>query len=434
MEEGSRAGAKFWPQIPLRAKGLLVLVIPTATLFTALWLVYRAEADLRASDGIFLRAYEVRAQLAELRGTLMDAQTGVAAYVANPSPRGLELYSEARQRAAQAQARLAAAAAGDPGMDAAVEEIARATGEIIQRFDAIRDTRRVNGLEAARAERAELHARLAAAGEREGNRVAEAGSRRDRAREDLFRVLLVCATAGPMVAVLVLLGLTGRMVERLRQVEANAHRLAHGLPLKATPGGRDEIATLGRELEHAALLLGDRERELRASERRYRELFDRAPVPYEETDAGGTVRRVNQAVCALLRVGSERIIGRPAWEFAAPGDQEAERAAMLGRIGAGTEAAPYECGYQLDDGTHLTVEIRESLIGNAGGEVTGTVRSILDVTERNLAAMAARKVERYSLELRVRNEQLGRALEAASAATQAKSRFLASVSHELRTP
>jgi signal transduction histidine kinase len=38
------------------------------------------------------------------------------------------------------------------------------------------------------------------------------------------------------------------------------------------------------------------------------------------------------------------------------------------------------------------------------------------------------------MELRNRNEQLGRALDAAGAATAAKSRFFAGVSHELRTP
>src|SRR5262249_40150622 len=86
------------------------------------------------------------------------------------------------------------------------------------------------------------------------------------------------------------------------------------------------------------------------------------------------------------------------------------------------------------DGSRITVEIHENLIRNDAGVVTGTVRSLVDVTQRNLAAVAARKVEQYAMELRIRNEQLARALEGARSATVAKSRFLASVSHELRTP
>jgi signal transduction histidine kinase len=80
------------------------------------------------------------------------------------------------------------------------------------------------------------------------------------------------------------------------------------------------------------------------------------------------------------------------------------------------------------------VEVRENLIRGDHDEVTGVVRSLLDVTERNLAAVAARKVSQYAMELRNKNEQLARALEAARLATEAKSRFLAGVSHELRTP
>jgi signal transduction histidine kinase len=107
---------------------------------------------------------------------------------------------------------------------------------------------------------------------------------------------------------------------------------------------------------------------------------------------------------------------------------------MTERMATGTEAGPFECDYMLDDGSRIAVEIRENLVRDDREEVTGVVRSLLDVTERNLADMAARKVSQYAMELRNKNEQLARALEAAHLATEAKSRFLAGVSHELRTP
>jgi signal transduction histidine kinase len=135
-----------------------------------------------------------------------------------------------------------------------------------------------------------------------------------------------------------------------------------------------------------------------------------------------------------LKSPPDRIMGRKAWEFVAPDQQENFRQAMSERMATGTESGAFECDYMLDDGSRITVEIRENLIRGDRDEVTGVVCSLLDVTERNLAAVAARKVSQYAMELRNKNEQLARALEAARLATEAKSRFLAGVSHELRTP
>jgi PAS domain S-box-containing protein len=250
----------------------------------------------------------------------------------------------------------------------------------------------------------------------------------------VLRLVLICATAGPLAALLINLLATGRMVRRLRVVGENARRLAQGLPLTAGLQGRDEIAVLARQIEDAAYVMRERERDLRISEQRYRDLFDRAPVPYEETDRQGAVRYFNQEVCALLKCGPERILGSPAWDFVDPLQRENFRAAMMDRIARGVESGPFECEFLLEDGLRLVVEIRESLIRGEAGEVTGVCRSLLDVTERKLAAVAARKVAQYAMELRNKNEQLAHALDAARSATEAKSRFLASVSHELRTP
>jgi PAS domain S-box-containing protein len=257
---------------------------------------------------------------------------------------------------------------------------------------------------------------------------------REFARRRFLRVLLVCATVGPLAALLINLLASGRMVRRIRMVGENARRLAQGLPLTAGPQGRDEIAVLARQIEDAAYVMRDRERDLRNSEQRYRDLFDRAPVPYEETDRRGVVRHFNQEVCILLKCGPERILGSLAWDFVDPAQRENFRAAMMDRIARGVDSEPFECEFLLGDGSQLVVEIRESLIRNEAGEVAGVCRSLLDVTERKLAAVAARKVAQYAMELRNKNEQLAHALDAARSATEAKSRFLASVSHELRTP
>ena len=427
--------ARWW-RVSLRAKGVAVLAVPMAALFAALFSIYWVEGDVQDADQTAVRAYTLRAELVVLRSSLLDAHTAISGYLATGEKRFLTLYDTSRRAIDQTLSNTPPVA-GPAG--SALADIQRLTAEEAQILDQLRDQGPQGAATEALKNRegtamAELQASVALLSESQERLFAKSRNERDQARARLFRAVVVCGIVGPLGALFIYLLLAGRLVSRLHAVEENARRLAHGLPLEPLPPGSDEIDALGNQLEDAAFLLRERERELSVSERRYRDLFDRAPIPYEETDLEGVVSRFNQAVCTLLRCSPEQMIGRRAWDFMSPERQAEAREAMMRRMRDGHEAGPFESEYLLDDGTHLTVEIRENLIRNDRGEVTGSIRSLLDVTERNLAAVAARKVEQYAMELRNKNEQLGHALEAARSATVAKSRFLASVSHELRTP
>jgi PAS domain S-box-containing protein len=428
-----------WWRVSLRAKGVAVLAVPMAALFAALFSIAWVEGAVGETDETVARAYAMRGDLVDLRSSLLDTQTAVWGYLATGEKRFLTIYDASRQAIDQTLSRTAAQFSGDPKGMMPLAEIQRLAAEEVGNLEELRKQRPRHSVPEPLRVRDEtvmgnLQAGVALLRESQERLFSQALYERDLARRRLFRTIMVCGIVGPLGALFIHLLLAGRMVRRLQAVEENARRLAHGLPLEPLPPGSDEIAALGNQLEDAAYLLRERERDLRVSERRYRDLFDQAPIPYEETDLAGVVSRFNQAVCSLLRCTPEQMTGRLAWDYMSPERQEEARAATMRHIQNGQEADPFECEYVLDDGTHLTVEIRESLIRNDHGEITGMIRSLLDVTERNLAAVAARKVEQYALELRNKNEQLGRALEAARSATLAKSRFLASVSHELRTP
>src|SRR5205807_5368381 len=71
---------------------------------------------------------------------------------------------------------------------------------------------------------------------------------------------------------------------------------------------------------------------LRDSERRFRTLFEEAPIAYHEIDRAGVVRRVNRAECDLLGLMPDEILNRPIWDFVADDQREASREAVRRKI------------------------------------------------------------------------------------------------------
>ena len=435
------------PRVSLRAKGVTVLAVPLAALFAALVSIYWVEGDVSGADQILVHTYDMRAELVRFHSSLMDAETAVSGHLATGQSRFLVAFETARAASEQSVDRLAGLVAAGTAADAAskgasaladirrlaVEELG-ILSQLVHLQVAARESGYLALVERGKVVMGQLQTRLSMLGDYQERLFTQARFDRDMARRRLFRTVMICGILGPLGTLFVHLLLAGRLARRLSIVQENARRLAHALPLEPSPAGTDEIASLGRQLENADYLLRERETKLRESERRYRELFDQAPIPYAEINREGVIHRFNQAVCSLLKCAPSQMIGRPASDFLAPDRQEEYRAALMERMASGQDASPFECEYLLEDGTRIAVEIRENPIRNDRGEVTGVCRSLLDITARSLAAAAAHKVEEYAMELRSKNEQLARALETARSATAAKSRFLAGVSHELRTP
>jgi PAS domain S-box-containing protein len=426
-----------WLRISLRARGVAVMAVPMAALFTVFFAVYWVEVDARQADDMLQQAYDARAELQQLDHLLGDAGEGVRGYLATRREEFLEPYETARRSVEPSlESLMMLVRAEDAAVLAQTEQAAREQMRILGDLAAQPAGTSVMAalLATSRQVNSEFHARLARLAQAEEQRVSRARSDKELLRNGLFRTIVACGFFGPLGALIMHMLVSGRLTRRIRALERNARKLAEGTALEALPRGTDEIAAVARAIRDASDLLRERERELRESELRYRNLFDHAPLPFEETDCEGIIRRVNQAGCALVKSSPDQLLGLPAWYFLVPGAQDEFQKAMLDRIASCTEIAPYECVYQIEDGTSITVEIRESLIRNERGAVTGVCRSLVDITERNLAEMAARKVAQYAMELRNKNEQLAQALEAARSAVEAKSQFLASMSHELRTP
>jgi PAS domain S-box-containing protein len=207
--------------------------------------------------------------------------------------------------------------------------------------------------------------------------------------------------------------------------------LAHG-PESERVFGVQDVELLNRFAQLASVALDNARLHsaTQESQRRLTDIIDFLPDPTLVIDVEGRVIAWNQAIEEMTGITAGEMLGKGDYEYAVPfyGEQrpilidlvllpreELERKyAHLERKGsvlAGETYVPRLKG----GGRYLYATA--SALHNSRGDVVGAIETIRDITERKAA-----------------EEELQKAKDAAVAATQAKSAFLATMSHEIRTP
>lgn len=149
-----------------------------------------------------------------------------------------------------------------------------------------------------------------------------------------------------------------------------------------------------------------------------RVLIDGTPHPLYVRDRDGCLLNCNASYLQALNVTREQVIGHKASGTVplAPG-QAAVFEQLSHRAMAQGEAVVGDLRVTLDDGRQLVIYHWLLPYRGHDGQIAGRICGWVDVTERQRLY-----------------EQLQHAKDAAEAANQAKSRFLATASHEIRTP
>src|SRR5207248_1981377 len=119
----------------------------------------------------------------------------------------------------------------------------------------------------------------------------------------------------------------------IQQLRGAAEAMARGELDRRTGISRgDEIGDLAATFDSMAERLGHTVGALEAAvdeaganERRFRELFDEAPVAYHEVDAAGRIVRVNRTELTMLGYAADEMLGHPFFDFVADDDLEEAR-------------------------------------------------------------------------------------------------------------
>jgi PAS domain S-box-containing protein len=166
-----------------------------------------------------------------------------------------------------------------------------------------------------------------------------------------------------------------------------------------------------------------------ASEQRYHEIFENANDLIYTHDLKGTFVTFNRSAERITGYRREEAAQLNIAQLVAPEHLELARSMIRRKLG-GERPTVYELDIFAKDGRRIPLEVstRIQYVDGKPVVVQGVAR---DITERK---QARQSLENYARELQLKNQELASALEAAQAAAEAKSRFLANVSHETRTP
>ncbi len=142
--------------------------------------------------------------------------------------------------------------------------------------------------------------------------------------------------------------------------------------------------TLRRQVVVRTQALKEEKQAVQESEAALKELFDEAPVCYQQTDAQGHITRINKTELALLGYTAEEMLGHSIWEFDVDG--ESSRQAVLARLaGTASPASGLLSALRKKDGTTVPVIIGERILRDKEGRIIGMRATLQDITERKKA-------------------------------------------------
>ncbi len=143
----------------------------------------------------------------------------------------------------------------------------------------------------------------------------------------------------------------------------------------------EEIRATNRLLEDEIEERKRAEKALKTSEEEYQNLYDEAPIGYQEIDIEGRIVRVNRTEAELLGYAQEEMLGRFMSDFLKETDREEANRSIRRKISQEQRLEPFDQVFVAKDGKEIHMAVHDRLLIDNAGNVKGIRSVIRDVTE-----------------------------------------------------
>jgi PAS domain S-box-containing protein len=399
--------------LPLTAKGILVVSIPVCALLLAMAVFFQLQRQTEAAQEWVEHSFEAQTAIRRVWIQLIDAETGIRGYLLTRQDSFLQPYLTAQHELPLRLDTLGTLLADNPGQVERLGRLRALTAGVEQSWA---DQRRNDGADAAaltqqldnsRHQVDDLRQLVTEMQDRERTLLETRRATEQTARARLETFIFAGCVFGLLGGVAAALLFSTSVVRRVRQLEEDARNLAHGIPVNTETPGRDEIARLGATLKEASRLLTSRDQELRAArsklesrvEERTLELqtaneelhrsnairqavISSSPLAIWAVDLEGKVTAWNPAAERMFGWTEVEVVGEPL--PVVPPDLQPEYREWLERFRLGQSMAAVERSRLKKDGRKIEVSIWTAALRDAAGRIIGTLAIDNDITERKL--------------------------------------------------